>query len=258
IRLEMADILGQWLSAFAGIKVEAMGVMDTDGTCARTLRHIRPDILEKGGEWFAKLGTRDSTGTKLLSISGDCRHPGVYEVEYGLTVDDLLSMVGEEDAQAVQVGGPSGICIAPKGYGRRISFEDLPTGGSIIVFGRQRDLLQIVKEFTEFFVEESCGWCAPCRVGTTLLLKYLDKILQGRGAREDLVKLKELGNTITVMSRCGLGQTAANPVLTTLKNFASLYRARIKDTEAIPLFNFEKAIAVSSEITGRQSTVEVE
>ena len=215
-------------------------------------------ILEKGGEWFAKLGTRDSTGTKLLSISGDCRHPGVYEVEYGLTVDDLLSMVGEEDAQAVQVGGPSGICIAPKGYGRRISFEDLPTGGSIIVFGRQRDLLQIVKEFTEFFVEESCGWCAPCRVGTTLLLKYLDKILQGRGAREDLVKLKELGNTITVMSRCGLGQTAANPVLTTLKNFASLYRARIKDTDAIPLFNFDKAIAISSEITGRQSTVEVE
>ncbi|MCD4775268.1 MAG: NAD(P)H-dependent oxidoreductase subunit E [Candidatus Aegiribacteria sp.] len=215
-------------------------------------------ILEKGGEWFTELGTRDSTGTKLLSISGDCPHPGVYEVEYGLTVDDILSMVDAEDAQAVQVGGASGSCIAPKDYGRSISFEDLPTGGSIMVFGQQRDLLQIVREFTEFFVEESCGWCAPCRVGTTLLLKYLDKILQGHGAREDLVKLKELGNTITMMSRCGLGQTAANPVLTTLKDFASLYNTRINDTDAIPLFDFEKAIAMSSEITGHQSTVEVE
>lgn len=215
-------------------------------------------ILEKGGEWFTELGTRDSTGTKLLSISGDCARPGVYEVEYGLTVDDILSMVDAEDAQAVQVGGASGSCIAPKDYGRSISFEDLPTGGSIMIFGQQRDLLQIVREFTEFFVEESCGWCAPCRVGTTLLLKYLDKILQGRGAREDLAKLKELGNTITMMSRCGLGQTAANPVITTLKDFASLYNKRINDTDAIPLFDFEKAIALSSEITGHQSAVEVE
>jgi [NiFe] hydrogenase diaphorase moiety large subunit len=179
-------------------------------------------ILENGGEWFSRLGTRESKGTKLLSISGDCRLPGVYEVEYGITVEKLLRMVGAEEAQAVQIGGPSGNCIGAKDFLRRIAFEDLPTGGSIIVFGPERDLLEYMYQFGEFFAEESCGWCVPCRVGTTLLLKELRAILDGRGTRTNLAALTKLCGTIKTMSQCGLGQTAANPILSTLKHFPRL------------------------------------
>jgi [NiFe] hydrogenase diaphorase moiety large subunit len=209
-------------------------------------------ILEKGAEWFARHGTRDSTGTKLLSVSGDCQRPGVYEVEYGISVDQLLQLVGGEEAQAVQVGGPSGNCLAPQDYGRKISFEDIPTGGSVIVFGPERDLLKHVLDFTEFFVEESCGWCAPCRVGTTLLQRKLEKILNGRGTASDLEELRQLGNTVKTMSRCGLGQTAANPILTTLQNFPHLYRKRITDKDFIPHFEIEKAFSDYTAATGRK------
>jgi len=209
-------------------------------------------VLEKGGEWFAKIGSQESTGTKLLSVSGDCKHPGVYEVDYGITVDDLLDLVGGEDAQAVQVGGPSGQCLAPKDYGRKISFEDMPTGGSIIVFGPKRDLLEQVLIFTEFFAEESCGWCVPCRVGTTLLKMKLQKILDGRGTASDLEELKKLGNTVKTMSRCGLGQTAANPILTTLQNFPALYKQRITEKDFIPHFDIESAFSEYGAITGRK------
>lgn len=200
-------------------------------------------ILDQGGEWFSKMGTKDSTGTKLLSVSGDCAHPGIYELEYGVTVKTLLAMVGAEDAQAVQVGGPSGRCLAPKDFGRGISFEDVPTGGSIMIFGPDRDLLECMRQFTEFFVEESCGWCAPCRVGTTQLLKAFEKILSGKGTRGDLEILEELGKTVKTMSRCGLGQTAANPILTTLSGFPDLYASRVKSDAFIPVFDLGQAMA---------------
>jgi len=209
-------------------------------------------VLEKGGEWFTNFGTLESTGTKLLSVSGDCKHPGVYEVEYGITVDQLLALVGGEDAQAVQVGGPSGQCLAARDYGRKISFEDIPTGGSIIVFGPKRDLLEQVLNFAEFFAEESCGWCVPCRVGTTLLKMKLEKILDGKGTASDLEELNKLGNTVKTMSRCGLGQTAANPILTTLQNFPALYKQRITEKEFIPHFDIESAFSDYCEVTGRK------
>jgi [NiFe] hydrogenase diaphorase moiety large subunit len=209
-------------------------------------------VLQKGGEWFTKFGTPESAGTKLLSVSGDCKHPGIYEVEYGITVDELLDLVGGDDAQAVQVGGPSGQCLASRDYGRKISFEDIPTGGSIIVFGPKRDLLQQVLSFTEFFVEESCGWCVPCRVGTTLLKMKLEKILDGKGTASDLEELKDLGNTVKTMSRCGLGQTAANPILTTLQNFPALYRQRITEKDFIPYFDIESAFSEYGAVTGRK------
>ena len=209
-------------------------------------------VLEKGGEWFARHGTQESTGTKLLSVSGDCSRPGVYEVEYGITVGQLLKLVGGEDAQAVQVGGPSGHCLAPKDHGRKISFEDIPTGGSVIVFGPKRDLLEQVLAFTEFFVEESCGWCVPCRVGTTLLKMKMEKILEGKGTASDLEELRKLGNTVKTMSRCGLGQTAANPILTTLQNFPDLYKQRITDRSFIPYFDVEGAFSEYCAVTGRK------
>lgn len=213
-------------------------------------------ILEQGGTWFAEMGTKDSTGTKLLSVSGDCEQPGVYEVEYGITVEKFLELVGGENAQAVQMGGPSGRCLAPKDFGRSISFEDLTTGGSVIIFGPRRDLLECMRQFLEFFVEESCGWCVPCRVGTTLLLKKMDKVLSGHGGRKDLKELKDLGRTIKAMSRCGLGQTAAHPVLTTIDDFPELYVTRVRDEEYVPVFELAKAVQAGCEASGRSAELE--
>ncbi len=184
-------------------------------------------IIEKGADWFKAMGTTRSAGTKLLSVSGDCRKPGVYEVALGLSVADLLKTAGGSDAMAVQVGGPSGTCIPRSQFDRRIGFEDLATGGSIIVFGPERDLFEVVHNFMLFFIEESCGWCVPCRAGNTLLKRTLEKIMEGRGTARDLADLEAWGRIIKSMSRCGLGQTSPNPILTTLQNFREMYQSRI-------------------------------
>ncbi|TWU44877.1 NAD-reducing hydrogenase HoxS subunit alpha [Novipirellula aureliae] len=216
-------------------------------------------ILENGGEWFSRLGTEQSKGTKLLSISGDCQLPGVYEVEYGITVAKLLQQVGAEDAQAVQIGGPSGHCIGPKDYLRKIAFEDLPTGGSIILFGPDRDILEYMYQFGEFFAEESCGWCVPCRVGTTLLLKELREVLDGHATHTELDALKKLCGTIKTMSQCGLGQTAPNPILSTIDQFPELYEARLQKGDFYPRLNLQEALKAGSACSGREPIqIEVE
>jgi [NiFe] hydrogenase diaphorase moiety large subunit len=209
-------------------------------------------IIEKGAEWFSRIGTRDSTGTKVLSVSGDCERPGVYELEFGIVIDRLLEIVGAKDVQAVQVGGPSGQCLAVKDLGKRICFEDASTGGAVMVFNTSRDILSIVRDFTMFFVEDSCGWCAPCRVGTCLLLKKLDKVLSGLAVHQDLLDLESLGNTVRIMSRCGLGQTSANPILTSLKNFPRLYEERIRQGDFSPEIDLPRAIQPACELTGRE------
>jgi [NiFe] hydrogenase diaphorase moiety large subunit len=193
-----------------------------------------------------------------LSVSGDCARPGTYEVEFGLSVNKLLEIVGAEDTAAVQVGGPSGACVAPKDFGRKICYEDLSTGGSIMVFGRGRDLLEVVRDFTEFFVEESCGWCAPCRVGTTVLLRMLDEIRDGRGTQDALYQMMQLGDTVKACSRCGLGQTAPNPFLTTLKDMRDIYTTRLSRQEYVPRMDLAKAVAFSEQLTGRRSRVKEE
>ena len=109
-----------------------------------------------------------------------------------------------------------------------------------------------MRQFSEFFVEESCGWCAPCRVGTTLLVRELDKVLEGKGTHADLDNIEKLGNTVKTMSRCGLGQTAANPILTTLRNFPELYEARIKHVAFVPPFDLAKALEEGCRATGRK------
>lgn len=209
-------------------------------------------IVVQGGPWFADLGTRDSTGTKLLSIAGDCTYPGVYELEYGVTVRRVLQMAGANDAQAVQIGGPSGQCVARKDFGRTIAFDDLPTGGSFTIFGPQRNLLECMRQFTAFFAEESCGWCTPCRVGTTLLEKGLQKVLDGNATAGDLDDLEELGRTVKTMSRCGLGQTAANPILTTLCNFPNLYLDRLREDDGTRPVDRVAAEAPCRAVAGRQ------
>ncbi len=215
-------------------------------------------IMEKGAEWFASFGTPESTGTKLLSVSGDCPRPGVYEVPFGVTVNEFLDLIGAPDAAFVQMSGPSGQCLAPKDFGRRIAFEDLSSGGSVMIFGADRDVLDVARQFAEFFVEESCGWCTPCRVGTTLLKKNLEKIIDGRGTLADIAAIEALANTVTRMSRCGLGQTAPNPILTTMRNFPEAYEARLRPEPFLPRVTLREALAEAVQIQGREPVAQEE
>ncbi|MFZ5951146.1 MAG: NADH-ubiquinone oxidoreductase-F iron-sulfur binding region domain-containing protein, partial [Candidatus Rifleibacteriota bacterium] len=160
-----------------------------------------------------------STGTKLFSISGDCDKPGVYEFPMGITIEKLLQEVGGEDAKAVQVGGASGHCVPRSEFGKTIAYEDVSTGGSIIVFGQHRDMLAVAINFMEFFCEESCGQCTPCRLGTETLLEGLDKMAEGACSMKYLRELVSLGETMQLSSKCGLGQSAPNAFLSIVKNF---------------------------------------
>jgi [NiFe] hydrogenase diaphorase moiety large subunit len=210
-------------------------------------------ILVNGAEWFKAMGTKESAGTKLLSVSGDCKNPGVYEIEWGTTIRELLDMAGATSVQAVQVGGPSGTCINPSQFNREIAFEDLATGGSMIIIGKQRNLLKdIVVNFTEFFIEESCSSCAPCRALTVILLNKLQKILDGKGSGKDIEELLTWARIMKQSNRCGLGQTAANPIISTIENFRQLYEDLVEPgKELISTFNFEKAVADSCAYVGR-------
>lgn len=210
-------------------------------------------IMDKGADWFKALGTARSTGTKLLSLSGDCQRPGLYEVEFGLSVSELLGMAGGTDAQAVQVGGPSGACLPRAQFDRKIAFEDLPTGGSIIVFGPERDLLEVVHNFMEFFVEESCGWCTPCRAGNVLLKRKLEKIMDGKGTARDLTEIEAWGKIVKSTSRCGLGQTSPNPILSTLQNFREMYQSIIHTDQAfLSEFDLKESVRAASAVTGQE------
>lgn len=176
-------------------------------------------IVTKGGEWFAKLGTDKSTGSKLFSVSGDCNKPGVYELPWGTKIIDLLKLVDAKNTKAVQIGGASGFCYSASQFDKTLAYEDASTGGSIMIFNNKRNMLKILKNFMEFFVEESCGQCTPCRVGNTKLLEGIEKIENGTFTFEYIEKLKELAKTMQVASKCGLGQSSPNSFLSILENF---------------------------------------
>jgi [NiFe] hydrogenase diaphorase moiety large subunit len=177
-------------------------------------------ILAKGVDWFTAIGTDKSTGQKLFSISGDCKKPGVYEFPWGLTIADLLKEVGGTDAKAVQVGGASGRCVPASEFGRTLAFEDIPTGGSVIVIGPQRDMLDVAQNFMDFFVDESCGQCTPCRLGNAKLLECVEMLKAGTCSPEYLEDIKALGETMQVASKCGLGQTSQVAFLSIVEHFA--------------------------------------
>jgi [NiFe] hydrogenase diaphorase moiety large subunit len=215
-------------------------------------------ILDNGPGWFAAMGSRGSTGTKLLSVSGDCSSPGVYEVPFGIKLGDLLQMVGAEDPRAVQMGGPSGRMVPPADFGRTVCYDDLATGGSVMVFGANRNIVKAALKFLDFFVEESCGYCTPCRVGCVLMQQKLEEIIEGRGQIGDLEYLQELGGTMKLTSRCGLGQTAANPVLTSIQAFRPAYEALFRkrpDEPFLPSFDIRAALRDAEESTGRTSEI---
>lgn len=176
-------------------------------------------IMARGGEWFRGIGTEKSTGLKLFSVSGDVEQPGVYEFPMGITVAELLKAVGGTGAKAVQVGGASGNCVPASQFDRALAFEDIPTGGSIIVFGPQRDMLEVAANFLEFFADESCGQCTPCREGNVKLQEGVELLRQGRCSSSYLRELIGLGETMKIASKCGLGQSSPVAFMSIVENF---------------------------------------
>lgn len=199
-----------------------------------------PMIFNKGPEWFSSLGTELSPGTKVFALGGKINNTGLVEVPMGTTLRDVVENIGGgvpngKKFKAAQTGGPSGGCIPSTYYDIPIDFENLKSigcmmgSGGLIVMDEDSCMVDIAKFFLEFTVSESCGKCTPCRVGTKRMLEILTRISEGKGEMEDLEKLEELANFIQTNSLCGLGQTAPNPVLSTMRFFRDEYVAHIKD-----------------------------
>ncbi len=207
-----------------------------------------------GGEAFAATGTAQSAGTKLLSISGDCAMPGIYEYPFGVPISRVLEDCGASDTQAVQVGGASGICLAGYEFHRRIAYEDVPTAGAFMIFDGTRDLFDVARAFVHFFAHESCGFCTPCRVGTSLLKGFMDKLADGHGAQADLADIDWLDRLLKNASHCGLGSAAPNPVIDTLQKFRPAYERRLVSLDFEPAFDLDAALAEARQLTGRDDS----
>ena len=207
-----------------------------------------------GADWFRSVGTSESTGTKLLSISGDCMRPGIYEYPFGVSIRQVLEDCGADDAQAAQVSGAAGSTIPPQEFDRKIAFEDVSTGGSFMVFNQQRDLLDMVQNFAHFFCHESCGFCTPCRVGGSLMKNLVDKVIVGHATRGDLIEMENIGLVMQQSSHCGLGVTAPKPVLDTLEKFPEIYTKRLANRGFEPAFDLDAALEESRQITGRDDS----
>ena len=208
-------------------------------------------IAIHGDDWFRSVGTEQSSGTKLLSISGDCEQPGIYEYPFGVSIQDILKDCGANDTQAVQIAGAAGFTIPTAEFDRRIAFEDVSTGGSFMVFNRDRDLLDMVKNFMHFFVHESCGFCTPCRVGSALVKDLVDKVHSGHAGQYDLDEMQSIGQLMRATSHCGLGTTAPNPVMDTLEKFPQIYEKHLKHSSYEPAFDLDAALQDARDITGR-------
>nr|WP_302595301.1 NADH-quinone oxidoreductase subunit NuoF [uncultured Cellulosilyticum sp.] len=199
-----------------------------------------PVIFLKGADWFNKIGTEKSKGTKVFALAGKINNVGLIEVPMGITLREVIYDIGGgikdgKKFKAVQTGGPSGGCLTEKDLDTPIDFDNLIAKGSMmgsggmIVMDEDDCMPAVAKFYLEFTAEESCGKCTPCRVGTKRLLEMLEKIVAGKGTKEDLEQLEALGQIIKDTALCGLGQTAPNPVLSTLKVFRDEYIAHVKD-----------------------------
>jgi [NiFe] hydrogenase diaphorase moiety large subunit len=212
-------------------------------------------VALRGGAWWAGIGTPDSSGTKLHAVSGDCERPGVYEYPFGVTIDRILQDCGAHSparpTQAVQVGGPSGLCLAAHEFGRRIGFEDVPTAGAFMVFDGTRDMFETARAFSHFFAHESCGFCTPCRVGTELVVRRMDKLAAGYGSVFDETELRELEALLHGTTHCGLGATATNPLRDTLARFRPAYERRLQSPTFTPGFDLDGELSAARRVTGR-------
>jgi len=212
-------------------------------------------ILLEGAPWFAAMGSPRTSGTKVLSISGDCRKPGVYEVPFGITAQELIEMTEAENAGSMLIGGPSRKMIGSERFHGRICYDDLATGGAIMIFNRARNKLEIAEHYLDFFIGESCGHCTPCRVGLILLKRAVHKVVVGAGEPSDLTDMRDLSTFIIRTSRCGLGQAAPNPVLGALENFGDLYAGLVAERKPglLPEFDLSQAVVDAELRAGRQS-----
>jgi NADH:ubiquinone oxidoreductase subunit F (NADH-binding) len=187
-----------------------------------------PRIILKGAEWFTALGTEKSKGTKVFSISGDVERPGVYELLMGSPLKELVvDLAGAQEVKAVQVGGASGRFLPGDLLDIPLAFEQVLGSGAVMVFNKSRDVLEMIHHDIEFFNEESCGKCTPCREGTEVMLEIYGRLVQGEGREEDISTLEELSSAMTGASLCGLGQSVPIPVLDSLKYFKEEYEHRL-------------------------------
>lgn len=177
-------------------------------------------IANIGAEKFAHLGTNQSAGTKLFSVSGDSVKPGVYEIELGMKLDRFVEEYGDGDTKAVQVGGASGVCVPRKKFSTTtIGFEAVPTGGSMMLFNSSRSMFHVLKNYLDFFTHESCGQCTPCRVGCQQLLRGVDRIKRGDEEEQYLNQLIRLAKQMKSSSKCGLGRSVGNSFVSIVENF---------------------------------------
>ena len=199
-----------------------------------------PVIINKGGDWFSTIGTEKSKGTKVFALTGKIKNSGLVEVPMGTTLREIVFDIGGgirdgKKFKAAQTGGPSGGVITEKYLDTPIDFDNLIAIGSMmgsggmIVMDEDDCIVDVNKFYLDFCVEESCGKCAPCRIGTKKLYEYLEKITKGQGDMEDLQKMKDIGEAMKKAALCGLGQTAPNPILSSLENFYEEYREHIED-----------------------------
>ena len=201
-----------------------------------------PYILREGAAEFASCGTEKSKGTKVFALGGKVNNVGLVEIPMGTTLRELIYDIGGgipdgKKFKAIQTGGPSGGCLTEKDLDEPIDFDNLVARGSMmgsggaIVMDEDNCMVDVAKFYMEFICDESCGKCSPCRIGTKRMLEILTRITEGTGTMQDLEELEELGKAITANSLCGLGQTASNPVMSTLTHFRDEYVAHIIDKE---------------------------
>jgi NADP-reducing hydrogenase subunit HndC len=199
-----------------------------------------PTIFLKGAEWFASMGTETSKGTKVFALTGDIRNTGLVEVPMGITLRELIfdvggGMTGGHKFKAVQLGGPSGGCLTVEHLDVPVDYESLKErgammgSGGVIVMNDEKCMVNIAKFFMDFCVDESCGKCSPCRIGLKQMLDILERITGGHGKDGDIEELQRLGEAVNKLSLCGLGQSAPNPVLSTIRYFREEYEAHIRD-----------------------------
>jgi [NiFe] hydrogenase diaphorase moiety large subunit len=177
-------------------------------------------IQKYGATHFRELGTKDSRGSKVFSVSGDTPTAGIYELELGMSVREFVDVFGDGDTKAVQVGGAAGFCVPRKRFDETIiGFEGVPTGGSMKLFNSSRSMYNVLHNYLDFFAEESCGQCTPCRVGCQQLLKGIEAVKKGEKSHKYLDELVKLAATMKIAAKCGLGQSVGNAFSSIVENF---------------------------------------
>jgi NADH:ubiquinone oxidoreductase subunit F (NADH-binding) len=190
-----------------------------------------PHIINNGSAWFSAMGTKRSKGSKVFSVSGDVARPGIYELEMGSSLKELvIDLAGAAGVKAVQVGGSASAIIPARMIDTPLSHETCLGSGAIVVINSDRDIIDIVHNDIRFLHEESCGKCTPCREGTEVMLEILGRMMRGDGEAEDINKLEDLARAMAQASMCGLGQAAAVPVLDSLKYFRAEYNELIEQS----------------------------